>query len=436
MSGFVCSIALGATAFTPVMADALGIEHIKPEYVPTEGDEAAGDAGKAILGVVAAVFIPFAAPALFGAVASSGILGAGLATAAGSAGFTTSLAGIIGSSVTAGILNAGAAYLGGARGGEVWGAFGSGALRVGATAGLNALRGVGTAAHAASAGVQTTNAATANVFSAATRTPLIGLGATQTAGQALTATGVNAVTRGPLAMSSGIVSGIRSVLGNIDGDTLNRVGAAIINAAVNGGSMGRLDGIVAQQRAELAELQRTNQEVYNQRISQAQQLIAAADRMDPAWRGRIAMADVAGMEANQSRQAMRNIATRQGGSLDSGQRQAYERSSALHSARSKALAYNRGYTEGEIAQNQARSAAAGLLGPDQMGFAHWQAETGLLADQERARSERERSTAGMFADAFFGSGTFNQAPSPSPSGLNQNDDDEDNPSIFNPGGPG
>jgi hypothetical protein len=232
-------------------------------------------------------------------------------------------------------------------------------------------------------------------------------------------------------MSGQMVNGIRSIMGNIDGDTLNRVGAAVINAAINGGSLGRLDSVVAEQRAELDALRRSDRAVYDQRISQAQQLIAAADQADPAWRGRIAMADVAGMEANQSRQAMRNVATRQGGSLDSGQRNAYERSSALHTARSKALAYNRGFSEAEVVRNQARSAAAGLLGPDQMGALHWQAETGLRADQERARSELNRSTAGMFADAFFGSGTFNQAPSPSPSG---NDDEEDAPSIFNPGG--
>lgn len=427
MSGFVCSIALGATAFTPVRADTLGIEYIQPDSTPVEGDEAAGKVGKA-LGVVAAIFIPFAAPALFGAIAGSGVLGAGLAAAAGTTGFATSLAGVLGTAVTSGLLNAGAAYLQGARGGEVWGAFGSAALSSGLRGATGALRAGASAGTAATTGQTVGGGMTSGVntaFGGLTDVrPPTGIGpATGTVGMGMTG-------RGPLAMSGGIVNGIRNVLGQIDGDTLNRVGAAVINAAVNGGSLGRLDGVVAEQRAELEALQRSNRAVYDQRIAQAQQLIAAADQADPAWRGRIAMADVAGMEANQSRQAMRNIATRQGGSLDSGQRNAYERSSALHTARSKALAYNRGFSEAEIVRNQARSAAAGLLGPDQMGFAHWQAETGLRADQERARSELNRSTAGMFADAFFGSGTFNQATSPSPSG---NDDEEDAPSFFNPG---
>jgi hypothetical protein len=424
MSGFASSITLSASAFrVPADPQWSDIEHIETEPLP-QGEEAAGKVGS-ILGIVAAVFIPFAAPALFSAIAGSGVLGAGLASAvaAGTVGTMTS---VIGSAVVGGILNAGAAYLGGARGGEVWQAAGMGALSAGGRAFATA-GGLARAGSAASGVSQTgsvvggaTNAAGATVPGMLSGSAHAGMtGAASVGVGGISAT--NSLVAGAGGVSDTILNGIRSVVGNVSGQTLNRLGAAVINAAVNGQSMGELDAVVEQQRAELAALAASDQAVYNQKISEAQKILSDADKMDPAWRGRIAMADVAGMEANQHSQAMRNIATRQGGSLDSGQRKAYQRGAALHTARSKALAYNRGYSEAEVARNQLRNAGAQLMGPNDGAMRAWQADTELEAGHQRGRQQLRQSTWGGVAAGLF-EPDYAPATSPDPSAEQEDDD--------------
>jgi hypothetical protein len=212
---------------------------------------------------------------------------------------------------------------------------------------------------------------------------------------------------------------------------LNRIGAAIINAAVNGTQIAGMDDLVAQQRAELDALARTNQAAYQARIGEAQKITAQADAMDPAWRGRMAMADVKGAEERAADQAMRNIAVRQGGSLDAGQRKAYERSSKLHTARSGALAYNQAFKQAETAQAQMRGLAAGLYTPDQMGLQITGAKTDLEAARLRERGNRLADTADAFSSAFFGR-SFSPATSPDPT-SNYDDEDQNNFGTFNTG---
>lgn len=426
MSGFVCSIALGTTAFTSVKADppqGWDIEYIEFDGGLTEGEEAAGKVGKA-LGVIAAIFVPFAAPALWTALTTSGGLLSGLAGAASST-FGAALTNTVGSALVAGALNAGAAYLGGARGGEVWQAFGGAALQ----SGIGSLTRAATSAIGGQvrAPTQVPNQTPANVTGAVNSTA--GLTGTTFASSNLTSgvtqAGVGAANLVPGAssvVSNPIMNGIRNILGNVSPDMLRRTGAAVINAAVNGESLGRLDAMVEQQRAELEAIRAADQGVYNQKIAEAQKILADADKMDPTWRGKMAMADVAGMEATQSRQTMRDIATKQGGSLDAGQRKAYQRSAGLHTARSTSLAYNRGYSEAEIARNQLRAAGSQLLTPNDAAMRGWQFDTELEAARQRAHTEANQNTAGLFADAFFGSGTFNPAPSPVP-GSEEEDDD-------------
>jgi len=236
-------------------------------------------------------------------------------------------------------------------------------------------------------------------------------------------------------VSGSIMNGIRSMFGNVDMQSLRRIGASIVNAAVNGNSMGRLDGLVEQQRAELEALRQSDLAAYNQRIAAAQSILTDADRMDPTWYARIRMADVAGMEANEFRQAMRNIAVRQGGSLDEGQRKSYQRGHALHAARSKALAWGRGFVEAEGAQNQLRAQGAALLGPNEAGFRTWQADTELLAARERARREASHSTWGGVI-AGLSEQDYNPATRPDPSADEEEDDGGFGGGIRNPFGGG
>lgn len=370
------------------------------DYQVELGEESAGKIGK-VIGVIAAIVIPFAAPAIFGAIAASGALGAGIAAAASSGGFLGAVTGIVGSAVTGGIINAGVAL---ATGGNIGQAFGQGAL----SGGLGGLgRGLGALNGASAAGQ-----AGAVVKGGSALLP--SAGTVGTGGLGSVAAGSAAITQSAATLSQGAVAGgsqIMSQLGNIfSGNGINQIGRALTNAIVNGESQERIDALAAQQRAALQTLSAQEQAAYSQRMQAAQQILADADRMDPAWQARVRMADVAGMEANQHRQAMRNIATRQGGSLDAGQRKAYERGSALHTARSKALVYNRGFTEAQTAQNQVRAQGAGLsTGPN---FAPWQAGVELDAGVEQATRANQESTWGGFTDAIFGTRTPPQATSP------------------------
>lgn len=374
-------------------------------------DEAAGKIGK-FLGVIAAVVIPFAAPAIFSAVAASGFLGAGIASAATAGGFLGAVTNIVGGGVVGALMNAGAAYAGGARGGDVWKAAGMGFLQ-GGVGGLMRGGPGGTSAAGVGGikppvpGASTIGKVATNVFG----------DTVNAAGQAVTQTAGIVATQTPT-VSTTIMGGIRQVFGNLNMTDLNRIGAAITNAAINGQSMGRLDNLVAQQKAELAQLQAQDQAAYQQRIQVAQQILADADRMDPTWMGRVRMADVAGIEANQYRQAMRNIATSKGG-LNTGEKNAYERSAALHAGRSKALAYNEGYGQGVNAQAQLRTQGmAGLTGPDpryaQMG---WEMD----AARERARREADYSTWGGLFTAL-GSTHRKQPTSPEQPGNGQDEE--------------
>lgn len=392
----------------------IGITYISDApYVPL-GEEAAGKVGK-FLGVIAAIAIPFAAPMVFSSIAASGVLGASMATAAGTTGFLSSMTGIVGSAITGGIMNAAAAYAGGARGGEVWQAFGTAALSSGIGAygrGAAAVRGASQAT--TQAGLQTTSdggAAFAGLdYNVGTQTSIAD-GAISGAGGATA----------PTTVSGTIMNGIRSLMPNIsDPQQLNRIGAMIVNAAVNNQSLGQLDGLVAQQRAELDALAATNRAAYEQRISIAQTVLDNAKRMDPNWYARMAMADVAAIENKELDTAKRNIAVKQGGSLDAGQQKAYERHGRLKIGRDKALAGNRAFVDAQNAQNAALRDAAGLFGPDEMGFRIQQA--GAQLDQD-AYAERARIRHDTWAPVISGLVTPQHAPSTSPDPSTDEDEE-------------
>lgn len=370
---FSGAIALsGAFASTPISC----VMYIDDcAYVPLQ-EEAAGKIGK-YLAVAAAIIVPFAAPAVFGAIAGSGVLGASMAAAAGSAGFMGTMTGIIGSAITGGVMSAAAAFAGGARGGDVWSAFATGGLG----SGFSAFR----AGQAVNAAAQTAS----------------GVGGVSQGASSVTA-GLETVTAGTAAAipaaattSPGIMQSIMSMIPGVGGNTdaMGRIGSMLINAAVNNQRMGRLDGLVSQQKAELEALRVKDRVAYDQKISEAQKILADADRMDPQWYARLAMADVAGMEETQFKQTMRNIAVRQGGSLDDGQQKAYERGQKLHTARSKALAYNQGFAGATVAQQQIRGQAAGLIGPDEASYRN-------ITAQQAIEQGAYRERAGLVADTF------------------------------------
>lgn len=377
MSGFASSIILSGKVFAP------------PEVQPVE-QEAAGKVGK-IFGAIAAVVIPFAAPAIWGAIAGSTAIGASLAGAMTST-FGATLTNIIGNAVIGGALNAIAG-----------GSFAQGALSAGlragvgslsrAASGVNAVGGTGPVSLAPPASV----AASSSIGSVAA-----GL--------------VDPATQG----GGGIMSQIANIF---SGGGINRIGAAIANAVVNGESQERLDALMAEQRAALAGLNAQEQAAYAQRMAAAEQVLAAAGRMDPARAAYMRMGDVAAIMNREHDQAKRNIAVKQGGSLDAGQRKAYERSGRLEIGRRKAQAWGEGYDRANTAQAQLYGQAAGLFtGPN---FGAFDRGYELEADAARTRNQLDRSTMGGFVSAF--QPNYNPSTSPSPSDpRNQNDDDDNN----------
>lgn len=384
MSGFAYNLTI-TTAMTPVA------------YLTD--DESAGKIG-GFLGIIASVVMPFAAPMIWGALAGSGGILAGLGGVMTSA-FGATASGIIGSAAVGALANAGIAYASGARGADVWRAAGMGALQGGggafargltpATAGANAVGGAQAGLNAAG-GTGPLSLAPSAAATAAGAAPNIAVGATVANGA-----------------SPGIMQSIMNLVGN-NPQLVNRLGAAVVNAAVNGGNVAGMEEIVAQQRAELQALQQQDAAAYSQRVNAAKSVLDLANRSDPDWLGRIRMADVKGMESNQYRQTMRNIATRQGGTLDFGQRKANQRNTGLKIARDVALAYNTGHAEGVDKQAQLYGQAAGLFtGPN---FGPWEADTNLRLGMQNFRNQASRSTAGPFIDAAFGSKTYQQPTSP------------------------
>ncbi len=375
-------------------------------------DEAAGKIGK-VIGVIAAVVMPFAAPAIWGAIAGSTAIGASIA--GGLTGvFGATAANIIGSAAVGALTNG---ALAAATGGNIGQAMLSGGL----SGGLGGLAHGGmTAAVARTTGATgpITNVAGAGVNAVGGTGPVaLSPSAAATAAGAAPNIAIGATVAN--GASPTIMQSLGSMFTN-NPQLVNRLGAAIVNAAVNGGNVQGMEDLVAQQRAELDALKIKDAAAYDERISAAKSVLDLAKRSDPDWLGRIRMADVKGMETNQYRQTMRNIATKQGGGLDFGQRKAYQRSGNLRIARDSALAYNQGHGEGTDRQAQLYGQAAGLFtGPN---FQPWEADTNLRLGLQNYRNQADRSNAGQFSDAIFGHPTYQQPTSPE---TNNEDDNSD-----------
>lgn len=368
------------------------IEYIPQDYSRASDEEAAGP----VFAVIATVVSSIGSAITAGAMAVSSVVTTGLGMIGVNGAIGSALSSAIGSGVMGSLVSGGIAVL---TGGNVGNAMKSGFVTAGLSSGISAV--------ASSAGsVPISTASTAATGPAL----LAGKGAIGAAA----ASGANVAAAVPV--SPGIANSIRSMFGNIDPRTMSRIGAALVNAVVNGQSGGQLSNLVAQQRAELEALRVKDTAAYDQRISAAQQILVDAEKSDPAWHARLAMADVAGTEANEFRQAMRNIAVRQGGSLDSGQAKAYERGQSLHTARSKALAYNRRFSEAEVVRNQLRGQGAALLGPNDAAFQNINAQTELAAGEWDAQRQLRESTWGGLGAAIF-EPDHDPAPSPDPSGT-------------------
>lgn len=382
---------------------------------------------KMIVGVVAAVAIPFAAPALAGALMASTAVPAlaGAATALGTAGTSA----VIG----AGLGAASAAATGGDVGrGALFGALGGG---LGGAAKAGSFTGTGQAAGQGAQQAATTqqgfNAATsANGLAADAAAGLAPQGFTGGAIDATTAGlssgmagsgagaagGVAGLGTSPAALAesaqAGLSTGVQSATPTTWGarvkaglqDSWGQITSPenISNMALEGGkyiagSLAAGSGLnsaqeaaLRMQRQELRRATQANEAAYNTRRDEALKLINEANYFDPDYMGlqRARTAQLQGARAKQAGLRGLNTSTRQ----------AEGRRYDLGTARATGSAYDEGYQTGVTARNQTRSAGLAALPTGYNVTTPYTAMSAAYADAERQRNQRAEDIGKLFGD--------------------------------------
>ena len=376
---------------------------------------------KKIIGVAVAIAIPFAAPAI----ASSIGLSAAIGNIAGSA-IVGAAMGAGGAAISGGDVGRGALF--GGLGGGIAGYATPAATAPGTSTGATAAPGVTTAAPPAAAPVAGATAAApgaaagvpeivvtgAKVGSGATTTgvaPVVSVagvtptnapsGATEPTPTAPAAAAPAATpTAGTAAAPpKTFLETLKSVPGEIAKKfsdpkaladlTLRAAGQISGSLAAGSGLSPEEESLLSAQRAELEALRGTNQELFNQRLQAAQDMLGSAKYFDPEYFGlqsarRARMAGVA--------------AEREGTRGLRGERLAAEqRRYRLGTARNVGTAYDVGFGQGVAGRQGALQAGLQMLpttGPSTM------AETQNLANLYGTRAARRTEQAGQIGDLF------------------------------------
>jgi hypothetical protein len=151
--------------------------------------------------------------------------------------------------------------------------------------------------------------------------------------------------------------------------------------------------LLAAQTEELRQLQQTNQQLFQQRLQQAQDLAGEAKYFDPNYFGL--------QSARRTQTAMGQEAARQQRGLTGDRLAAERRRAGLATARATGTAYDTGFQQGIQGQMQARRVGIQAMpteGPSSMG------SYTQLAQQYSGAAERQRKAqadiGGLFADVF------------------------------------
>jgi hypothetical protein len=217
---------------------------------------------------------------------------------------------------------------------------------------------------------------------------------TQAAGAAGAAAGAAApatttATPGVLAALGGKLSD-PNVMADL---TLRAAGMLAGSALAGSGLSPEEERLLAAQTEELRQLQQTNQQLFQQRLQQAQDLAGEAKYFDPNYFGL--------QSARRTQTAMGQEAARQQRGL-TGERLAAERRRAgLATARATGTAYDTGFQQGIQGQMQARRAGIQAMpteGPSSMG-AYSQLANAYSGAANRQR-QAQADIGGLFADVF------------------------------------
>jgi hypothetical protein len=374
-------------------------DHIyMPDGVYEIVDTEHGKGLKKVLGFVAAIAIPFAAPMIAGAMglstALTGALGMGakLATTAASAltgaGLGAAKAAIMGE-------NVGQGALGGAIGGGLGGFSAAGkAAQAGLnTAGTTTSAGLSTAASPGLASQVSNIGGTLGVSGGALATP---------AATALTASAVPGAVAAPSLL--GTIKGALATTGSFakaqmaaNPDFMLKAGSQLASAAMTSGRFAGMSSAekrayIAQQE-ELKQRGELNKQLFAQQQTRAQQAMNDANRIDPFGRAQQAanmmrvQGDVVGQEA----------ARRTGFTQRAGLNVAEARRAQLDAAEKAAGRFDQVYDSSKSQQIAQRNAALGLFAT--------QAPSGTAADQlaleEANRKRREELQAGLNTTAGY-----------------------------------
>jgi hypothetical protein len=151
--------------------------------------------------------------------------------------------------------------------------------------------------------------------------------------------------------------------------TLRAAGMLAGSALAGSGLSPEEERLLAEQTAELRQLQQTNQQLFQQRLQQAQDLAGEAKYFDPTYFGLQSARRTQTAMGRQAAAGIRSMATRPGGA--SPERIAAERRRAgLDIARATGTAFDTGFGQGVQGQMQARRAGISAMpteAPSSMG---------------------------------------------------------------------
>lgn len=326
---------------------------------------------KKAIGIVAAVAIPFAAPAILGVVAGS----AAVSSIAGGAvsGFLATAAGkTIGSAV----IGAGLGALTGGKKGAIAGAIGGGIG--GFSAGLKT---AGTAANAANTGGAgpATTGGWSSMAGPATNTP----GWSSMASTA----GASAA---PASIGSRLLSGAGRVLSSMGLNDPNMLGRAAMYVASGVLAKGTKpeDPLFQQYVNRLKQLEQVDNQLYQQTMQVAQQNLAEAEAIDPTGEGMRAANQAKIQTLAAGEQSLEGVPQNQAG-LRTSQTRQYYTDAARYAAAS--------FTQGDA---MARDRKSGLRNNAFAGVRVPQNRWGDAANAERQRNQDEGERTAGVLDAF------------------------------------
>jgi len=350
---------------------------------------------KKIIGVVAAIAIPFVAPAVGGAILGSVGISSASAAVAGAVG--GAVLGGATSALTGGDWRRGALFggIGGGISGYLQPAAGTagtaGAGAGGTTAAGVAPAGVAPAGTAPAGGFFSPTGGGAGLTAAASGTAAaapVAAGAAGTAAAAAPTTFMEALRQVPARIAQKFTD--PTALADL---TLRAAGQLAGSALVGEGLSADEQALLNAQTEELAWLQQNNRALFEQRLREAQDLLGEARYFDPEYFGLQAARRQQLAGAAAEREQLRG--------LTGTRRAAEQRRIRLGTARNVGTAYDVGFGTGVSGRLQTRQ--AGLAQMPTTAPATYGGYEGLLQSYQQARTGREAGLEGM--GDLFGSFT-------------------------------